>query len=131
VQLAAKIAAVQAVSGCPFRFYNANVETLLFTNELGGSGFSGISANFYPWLHAYVCSKVRRLLATCWGVGCFGWGVLSVAQMMRVVLLRSSLFQRAVGPGCQSGRLANWPVCSLAAPPLLLSVTGPAGRSLP
>jgi hypothetical protein len=24
---------------------------------MGGSGFSGISANFYPWLHVHLCSK--------------------------------------------------------------------------
>eukprot|EP00937_MAST-01D_sp_MAST-1D-sp2_P001319 g1319.t1 len=39
----------------PFRFYNANVETLKFSNDLGGAGFSGISANFYPWLHVRLC----------------------------------------------------------------------------
>jgi hypothetical protein len=54
-----------------FGFYNANVATLLFSNKRGGrsvvflflssyhllsSGFSGISANFYPQLLAWLCS---------------------------------------------------------------------------
>lgn len=56
----------------PFRFYNANVETLLESNKMGGAGFSGISANFYPWLHARLCSadateddkaKIQRFLS--------------------------------------------------------------------
>ena len=43
-------------SPSPFRFYNANVETLLESNKMGGAGFSGISANFYPWMHVRLCS---------------------------------------------------------------------------
>ncbi len=55
----AKLAAVGAVGGAaappnPFRFYNANVETLLPSVLAGGAGFSGISANFYPHLHAWL-----------------------------------------------------------------------------
>jgi hypothetical protein len=59
-------------SPSPFRFYNANVETLLESNSMGGAGFSGISANFYPWLHARLCSsdvsehdkaKIQRFLS--------------------------------------------------------------------
>lgn len=38
-----------------FKFYNANVETLLFSLQQGGHGFCGISANFYPWLHVALC----------------------------------------------------------------------------
>ena len=39
---------------------------------MGGAGFSGISANFYPWLHARLCSvdateddkaKIQRFLS--------------------------------------------------------------------
>lgn len=53
----AKVEAVQSVPDSPFRFYNANVETLLYSDELGAAGFSGISANFYPWLHARLCAR--------------------------------------------------------------------------
>lgn len=54
--IAAKIDAIRKVEGTNFRFYNANVETLMYSNGLGGAGFSGISANFYPWLHVRLCS---------------------------------------------------------------------------
>ena len=54
----AKLDAVAAAGtkGARFRFYNANVETLLPSLRLGGHGFSGISANFYPHLHAWLCA---------------------------------------------------------------------------
>jgi len=55
-QIKEKIAAVRAAgSATNFRFYNANVETLLPSLRAGGHGFSGISANFYPHLHAWLC----------------------------------------------------------------------------
>ena len=38
-----------------FRFYNANIETILFSNGLGGAGFSGISGNFYPFIMSALC----------------------------------------------------------------------------
>jgi 4-hydroxy-tetrahydrodipicolinate synthase len=54
-QITAKIRAIEGVGGAsPFRFYNANVETLVESMRAGGHGFSGISANFYPHLHAFV-----------------------------------------------------------------------------
>ena len=60
-EIKAKLAAIGEVAaegqgGERFRFYNANVETLAFSNKLGGAGFSGISANFYPWLHVRLCA---------------------------------------------------------------------------
>jgi len=70
-QIHAKVQAV-AAGRSNFRFYNANVETLKFSNEIGGAGFSGISANFYPWLHVRLCSadtsesdknKIQRFLS--------------------------------------------------------------------
>lgn len=54
--MAAKLAAVREVDS-PFRLYNANVESLLPCLVGGWHGFSGISANFYPHLHAFVCAK--------------------------------------------------------------------------
>jgi 4-hydroxy-tetrahydrodipicolinate synthase len=54
-QINAKIRAIEGVGGTsPFRFYNANVETLVDSMRAGGHGFSGISANFYPHLHAFI-----------------------------------------------------------------------------
>lgn len=60
-EMRAKLARVAEAAGTaegdsPFRFYNANVETLLASIRMGGHGFSGISANFYPHLHAYLCA---------------------------------------------------------------------------
>merc|ERR1719265_200923 len=57
----AKLARVKA-SPC-FRFYNANVETLAPSLAAGAHGFSGISANFYPHLHAFLCRTAREALA--------------------------------------------------------------------
>eukprot|EP00811_Abedinium_folium_P006012 NODE_15531_length_1045_cov_6.300654.p1 GENE.NODE_15531_length_1045_cov_6.300654~~NODE_15531_length_1045_cov_6.300654.p1 ORF type:complete len:338 (+),score=81.35 NODE_15531_length_1045_cov_6.300654:37-1014(+) len=55
-QIKAKIDALAAIEGGhPLRFLNANVETLLYSNECGGAGFCGISANFYPWLLVALC----------------------------------------------------------------------------
>lgn len=54
--MAAKLAAVREVDS-PFRLYNANVETLLPCLAQGWHGFSGISANFYPHMHAFLCAK--------------------------------------------------------------------------
>lgn len=76
-----KIAAASS-SPSPFRFYNANVETLLVSNSMGGAGFSGISANFYPWMHARLCSKdvtehdaaaIQRFLSVAELVVCDGY----------------------------------------------------------
>lgn len=52
-----KINAVSSVEGTSFRFYNANVATLRFSVLKGGSGFSGICANFYPQLVSYLCAN--------------------------------------------------------------------------
>lgn len=57
--MAAISAKLDAVRGTPFRFYNANVETLLPSLRAGANGFSGISANFYPHLHAWLCRAAR------------------------------------------------------------------------
>jgi 4-hydroxy-tetrahydrodipicolinate synthase len=51
-----KIAAT-AIDGTPFRFYNANMATLKFSLERGGSGFSGIAANFYPQFLSWLCAN--------------------------------------------------------------------------
>ena len=46
--IADKIKAVQSLGekAGNFRFYNANIETICYSNSLGGAGFSGISGNF-------------------------------------------------------------------------------------
>ena len=61
--ITAKLEAIKSVAS-PFRFYNANVETLLPSIRAGGNGFSGISANFYPHLLAWLCTAARREAAS-------------------------------------------------------------------
>ena len=51
---------MRAVKSSPFRFYNANVETLEYSTRCGGHGFSGISANFYPFLHSWLVKAIAR-----------------------------------------------------------------------
>ena len=53
----------------PFRFYNANVETLLPSVLAGAHGFSGISANFYPHLHTWLISAARQAASQNGGGG--------------------------------------------------------------
>ena len=40
-----------------YSFYNANAATTLFSVRQGGSGFSGICANFYPQLVSWLCAN--------------------------------------------------------------------------
>eukprot|EP01079_Euglenida_sp_SAG-EU17-18_P007452 gene7452-181_t len=102
-------------SSSPFRFYNANVETLSASNEAGGAGFSGISANFYPWLHARLCNKdcsaedvqsIQRFLSVAEAVVCDGYprsakaylaqyGTLAIREDTRVESCRDIQFNEA------------------------------------
>ena len=77
--LADKLSALNKLdSSTPFRFYNANVATVLYSDQRGGSGFSGICANFYPqvmvWLTANTthprAPHVQKMLAVCENVVC-------------------------------------------------------------
>lgn len=52
--LAAKIAAVR---GSGFRLYNANAASLLDSLRAGGDGFSGIGANYFTDLYAWLCAN--------------------------------------------------------------------------
>lgn len=40
-----------------FGFYTAKVHFIKHVLDHGGFGFSGISANFYPWMHAWLCNN--------------------------------------------------------------------------
>ncbi|XP_065840544.1 4-hydroxy-tetrahydrodipicolinate synthase-like isoform X2 [Oscarella lobularis] len=52
-----KLAALNKANVKNFSFYNANVATLKLSLEHGARGFSGISANFYPWMHTWLCKN--------------------------------------------------------------------------
>jgi 4-hydroxy-tetrahydrodipicolinate synthase len=51
-QIKEKLKAICSITNSPFRFYNAHIATLIQSCQDGGDGFSGISANFYPYIHA-------------------------------------------------------------------------------
>lgn len=53
--ITAKLAVTRELAD--FRFYNANVPTLVSSLRAGGHGFSGIGANFCPELFAWLCAN--------------------------------------------------------------------------
>eukprot|EP00051_Salpingoeca_urceolata_P032602 m.16489 g.16489 ORF g.16489 m.16489 type:complete len:318 (+) comp5264_c0_seq1:1892-2845(+) len=101
--IAAKLAALPA--DCPFAFYNANAATLKYSLELGGAGFSGISANFYPQLLAWLCSNpshpeadhVQDFLAVVENVVMYKYP--TSAKMFLAILAGSSL---PITPACRA-----------------------------
>ncbi|MHB0875707.1 MAG: dihydrodipicolinate synthase family protein [Anaerolineae bacterium] len=52
-------AKIEAVQGTSFRFFNANAATLLSSLHAGGDGFSGIGANYFTDLYAWMCRHHR------------------------------------------------------------------------
>lgn len=52
-----KINALSGLKDSPFRWYNGNVTTTLHSLKAGGNGYGGVSANFYPWVHAWLCAN--------------------------------------------------------------------------
>jgi len=57
VGIKAKLAALNTLPNSSFKFFNANMATLLDSIQLGGHGFCGIAANCYPHLIAWLCSN--------------------------------------------------------------------------
>jgi 4-hydroxy-tetrahydrodipicolinate synthase len=51
---------IEAVRGTPLRFYNANTPTLLGSLLAGGDGYSGIGANYCPFLYVWLCKHFHR-----------------------------------------------------------------------
>ena len=55
-----KIKASRDAASClnhNFGFYTAKAHFIKHVLDHGGFGFSGISANFYPWMHAWLCNN--------------------------------------------------------------------------
>ena len=50
-------AKLDAIKGTNLKLYNANTSTLLESLELGGSGYSGVMANFHPELYVKLCES--------------------------------------------------------------------------
>ena len=53
-------AKIVACQGTPLRWFNAHAPSLLASLEAGGDGFSGIAANLYPQLFAWLCANHRQ-----------------------------------------------------------------------
>lgn len=49
-------AKLEAVRGTSLHWFNANCPTLLYSLRLGGHGYSGIAANYYPELFVRLCA---------------------------------------------------------------------------
>ena len=50
-------ATLDAIKGTNLKLFNANTSTLLESLELGGSGYSGVMANFHPELYVKLCES--------------------------------------------------------------------------
>ena len=50
----------KAIQGTPLHLYNADICTLRMSMEAGGHGYSGIVANFFPHLIAWMCGNYRK-----------------------------------------------------------------------
>ena len=74
----------------PFRWYNGNVTTMLHSLQAGGHGYGGVSANYYPWLHAFVCRHWQDRVSFFFG----GGGCLFVCLYVRLFFWCVSLFLR-------------------------------------
>jgi len=55
-----KITVLKGIKDSPFRWYNGNVTTTLHSLKEGGDGYGGVSANFYPWVHAWLCANWEK-----------------------------------------------------------------------
>jgi 4-hydroxy-tetrahydrodipicolinate synthase len=51
---------IDACIGKGIKFYNAHAPTLLKSLKMGGNGFCGIGANFYPELFVWLCNQYKN-----------------------------------------------------------------------
>jgi 4-hydroxy-tetrahydrodipicolinate synthase len=51
---------LEAIDGTPMGWYNAHCPSLLASLRLGGHGYSGIAANFYPELFVRLCAEFAK-----------------------------------------------------------------------
>ena len=63
-----KLEALKAINSPHFKFFNANMATLLRSIQMGANGFCGIAANCYPDVIGTLwCFSINRLLQPgCW-----------------------------------------------------------------
>eukprot|EP00035_Acanthoeca_spectabilis_P002033 m.84474 g.84474 ORF g.84474 m.84474 type:complete len:345 (+) comp11310_c0_seq1:48-1082(+) len=58
--ISAKIEALKPLDKSPLKWYNGNVTTLLHSLREGSHGYSGVSGNFYPWMHVWLCAHWNK-----------------------------------------------------------------------
>lgn len=51
---------LEQLKGTGIRLYNANQQTLLYSLQNGGAGYSGIMANFHPKLLSWLCANFEK-----------------------------------------------------------------------
>ena len=51
---------LEQIKGSQLKLFNANSSTLLETLQMGGSGFSGVMANFHTDLYVWLCGNFQR-----------------------------------------------------------------------
>ena len=54
------LARLEQLNGTGVKLYNANSQTILYTLQNGGAGFSGIMGNFHPDLYAWLCENYDK-----------------------------------------------------------------------
>jgi 4-hydroxy-tetrahydrodipicolinate synthase len=48
------------LNGSDLLLFNANAQTLLYSLERGGAGYSGVMANFHPDLYVWLCNNFKK-----------------------------------------------------------------------
>lgn len=51
---------LEQLNGTGLKLYNANQQTLLYSLQNGGAGYSGIMANFHPKLLSWLCANFEK-----------------------------------------------------------------------
>lgn len=55
-----KLKAVQSLPHNNMKFFTAKIQFLSTILENGGSGFSGVTANYFPWLMVWLCNNYQH-----------------------------------------------------------------------
>lgn len=118
-QIKAKLA---AVNNPDFKIFNANCATLLDSMRAGCKGFSGVMANFHPYLYAWLCAHAHEESALVQRVQDF-IGITSCIECKAYPICAKTYLARYELPGfntvCRSraasemGSSVNWEVDSL------------------
>ena len=83
------------IKGSNLKLFNANSSTLLETLKLGGSGFSGVMANFHADLYVWLCENYEKEPEKARTVADF----LTIASMIerQVYPVNAKFYQKSIG----------------------------------